>query len=231
MHLSCRFCAHCYTCTGLHAISPRSQGSFFFLALCLLVAYIWFITKYPDAMRRWVSTSSILISHFQTVGIIANLRIDWPPSVVVVTSVINFNMLDVSLYRPECLLLHTSASPFFIFTIAACGIVLVLMVGMSSFTVVVKTCGKLCVSKRTRDAIVDSVEFAQSIVFSLQLTTTWTVIMSLLNTINTDETFGPIGGLCAGLARVGQHGPGWVRMGQDGPGLVRIGSSHNRVVS
>ena len=110
-----------------------------------------------------------MISHFQTVGIVGNLKVDWPPSVVALTSVMNFNMLDFSLVRPECLLVDVKgASPFFIFTIAACGLVLILLTVLNVMTLTLKF-GCRCLSKSALADVVDSLEFAQSIFFSLQL--------------------------------------------------------------
>ena len=46
-----------------------------------LVAYVYFISRYPRALRRWVSSVSIVVTHIQTLSIISQvfrLRINPP---------------------------------------------------------------------------------------------------------------------------------------------------------
>ena len=52
-----------------------------------------------------MSTVSIFISHLQTIGIIGNLMLEWPDSVVWVTAALSGNVLELNFVRPECLLL------------------------------------------------------------------------------------------------------------------------------
>ena len=171
------------------------MSALFTFTVFALGFYIWLINKYPSSLKRWVSTSSILINHVQTIAIVGNLRLDWPQSVIAVTGALSFNVLNVSIIRPECLLINTSASPFFIFTIASCGFVIFVLAVLFLMIFVAKLAAR-CVDEARANAWVDSGEFARSVVFSLQLTTTWSMIASLIATIDADEVFGPIGAVC-----------------------------------
>ena len=59
-----------------------------------------------DELRKWVSTSSIMINHVQTVSILALLKLHWPPSVEAATSFFSIDVSDWAASRPECLVQH-----------------------------------------------------------------------------------------------------------------------------
>ena len=68
-----------------------------------LAVYVWFIQTHPESLTKVISTVSILISHVQTLSIIMNLRLSWPPSAEAVTSAMVVNVFELETLRPECL--------------------------------------------------------------------------------------------------------------------------------
>ena len=50
-------------------------------ALGALGAFSWAAVRRQGAGRRWGSTCVLIISHFQTLGLLARLNLDWPPAV------------------------------------------------------------------------------------------------------------------------------------------------------
>lgn len=44
-----------------------------------LVAYVYFISRYPRALRRWVSSVSIVVTHIQTLSIISQAFVSESP--------------------------------------------------------------------------------------------------------------------------------------------------------
>ena len=80
------------------------------LALCalmlafaaMLISYAIMMLKYPSALKRWVSTFSIIICHLQTVSIVSSLRLAWPQSAEKVFAVLIVNGFNLDAARPEC---------------------------------------------------------------------------------------------------------------------------------
>ena len=60
-----------------------------------LGAYAYLINKYPNSLKAWVSTASILVTHLQTTAIVAQLRLAWPQSVETATSFLVVNGLNL----------------------------------------------------------------------------------------------------------------------------------------
>ena len=69
----------------------------------LLVSYAFFMLKHPSALKRWVSTFSIVICHLQTISILSSLRLAWPQSAEAVFSALVVNGINLDAARPECL--------------------------------------------------------------------------------------------------------------------------------
>jgi hypothetical protein len=61
-------------------------------------------------MRKWVTTLSIFIAHAQTVSILGNLALEWPPPVQSFTRVVALSFVDTPFVRAECL--ATGANAF-----------------------------------------------------------------------------------------------------------------------
>ena len=83
--------------------SPLSSLISSILSSVLSSTDVWFIQTHPESLTKVISTVSILISHVQTLSIIMNLRLSWPPSAEAVTSAMVVNVLELETLRPECL--------------------------------------------------------------------------------------------------------------------------------
>ena len=55
----------------------------------LLAAYVAVLKRYPEAITKWVSTFSLMFGHVQTLAVIANLQLEWPPQVKAVTGLMS----------------------------------------------------------------------------------------------------------------------------------------------
>lgn len=131
----------------------------------------------------------------QTLGIIGNLAIKWPPAVIWITTTLSGNVLDLNFVRPECLLIDVEVSPYFAFTIGACSVVLGITVVIVLVKGLIRFLAPFCFSKDAVGKAIDTVEFVQSIIFSGELTPTWQVSYMLVSTSNTGEFSGTIGGV------------------------------------
>ena len=83
-------------------ICPKSMGGpialvvgFALAALAVVAAYVVVIVRSPGALRRWVSTLTILVNHALTVGIIGSLQLSWPVSVQHIIAFLGLNMLHL----------------------------------------------------------------------------------------------------------------------------------------
>lgn len=72
------------------------------IACAVLGAYVMLISgRYAEAMNRWVSTLSLFFAHLQTVAVIGNLALDWPPRVKAITGAVSLSIVSASFLRPE----------------------------------------------------------------------------------------------------------------------------------
>ena len=63
------------------------------------------------AIKRWIATAAIMVNHVQTVSILGNLRLEFPPAVEVITSGAGLDILEmIGSVRPECLLVDTGSA-------------------------------------------------------------------------------------------------------------------------
>lgn len=164
----------CVACRNL--IGPIALlGAFFLFGLMFMMLYVFLVQRYgKDFLTRWVSTVGIYLNHIQTVSIIGNLALDWPPAVIWITSTLSGNMLDLGFVRPECLFKDIEdVSPYFIFTIGSCLVMLAMLTACRIVKVLIEWFGPLCVDSKRVGGWVDTVEFVHTIVFSGQLTPTW----------------------------------------------------------
>ena len=185
----------CVECGDI--VGPLVLLSAMFLLMFIgIFVYVWLIATYgQDFLRRWVSTVAILLNHVQTVGIIGNLTIDWPPSVIWITTAVSGNFLDLSFVRPECLLQGAldEASPYYVFTLGACGVILVTFVTLLLTEYSIRYVFAHCLSRTHASKAVDSVIFFNSIIYSTQLTPTWQITVQLFTTGFSGEDIGYIG--------------------------------------
>ena len=92
---------------------------------------MFFIRKYRPHLKRWVSTVSIFFTHMQTIGIVGNLKLVWPPPVEAVTSYATLSVFEsTETIRPECLLKEfAELSAFLIFSIGMAALILAVLFG------------------------------------------------------------------------------------------------------
>ena len=60
-----------------------------FVFCSLGAVYVAVLKRYPDLLTKWVSTFTIFFGHIQTVAIISNLKLSWPPRVQAATGLIS----------------------------------------------------------------------------------------------------------------------------------------------
>ena len=75
------------------------------LLVCFLIAislYIRLMLRNPDAVKKWVSTTVIVIGHTQTLSLIGLLKLGWPKRVEVVTDAIALDLVNLGGTKPEC---------------------------------------------------------------------------------------------------------------------------------
>ena len=74
------------------------------LSVALLCGYVWLVTRHPSAMRKGISTASLVFTHLVTLTlIVGNLQLVWPPSVKAMVEISSLNFLSMQmLVRPEC---------------------------------------------------------------------------------------------------------------------------------
>ena len=70
----------------------------------LVCFYVWLVTRHPSAMRKGISTASLVFTHLVTLTlIVGNLQLVWPPSVQAMVEISSFDFLSMKmLVRPEC---------------------------------------------------------------------------------------------------------------------------------
>ena len=187
----------CVACRDL--VGPIVLMAACFILLFLAIAgYVYMISRYgQDFLKRWVSTVGIMLNHIQTVGIIGNLSIQWPPAVIWITTTLSGNIFDLSFVRPECLLVTVDVSPFYMFTLGACGLILFILFIFSCIKMVIVVGLSRCVSRESASKMVDSVEFLQSIIFSTQLVPTWQIGAQLMVTAFSGDLTATLGGVMA----------------------------------
>ena len=94
----------CTQCSdGDRATSVLAVLTLVVSVVALLAFYICLVRRYQNSMRAGVTTVSILVAHVQTIAIVGNLRLHWPPSVEQFTEVVSLSFVDASYLRPECL--------------------------------------------------------------------------------------------------------------------------------
>ena len=57
--------------------------------------------KHAQYMDKWVSTLSIFFTHLQTIAVLGNLRLVWPPSAKAVTGVLSLSVTGLTVIEPE----------------------------------------------------------------------------------------------------------------------------------
>ena len=99
--------------------------------MVMLFVCIALIRKYRlTRLKRWVSTVAIIATHFQTVSIVGNLHLRWPPPVEAVTELATLSVFEnTQIFRPECLVEDRGISTFYLFSILVAGGILFVLLG------------------------------------------------------------------------------------------------------
>ena len=103
--------------------------------------YIFLIRKYRHHLKKWVSTVAIFFTHLQTIGIVGNLKLHWPPPVEATMAWATFSVFEnTETLRPECLVKDLyGVSPFFLFSIMMAAAIAMVMIGAVSLSFVVSS--------------------------------------------------------------------------------------------
>ena len=162
-------------------------GLGFALFVSGLAAYIWLIHKYPSALSKGVSTASIIIHHLQTVRILGLLQLHWPRSMELATAHFSIDFLDWGSTRPECLasgldVKEEVGGTVLLYSLVRVLILFLLLHGVSFVQWLLKTAGWCLSWRHERVALlVDRLEMFETIVFSLQLTTSLRICLNLID--------------------------------------------------
>ena len=108
--------------------------------------YIFLIRKYRHHLKKWVSTVAIFFTHLQTIGIVGNLKLHWPPPVEATMAWATFSVFEnTETLRPECLVKDLAGvSPFFLFSIMMAAAIAMVMIGAVSLSFVVSSLRRAC---------------------------------------------------------------------------------------
>ena len=92
----------CTECQGAWR-SIAALVAVFVLFLAALAGYAWMLHKHQGFTTQGMASASVIMTHLQTMSIVAKLRLAWPPSTEVVMTTFSAGFsLDGT--RPECLL-------------------------------------------------------------------------------------------------------------------------------
>ena len=100
----------------------------------------------PHHLKKWVSTVAIFFTHLQTIGIVGNLKLHWPPPVEATMAWATFSVFEnTETLRPECLVKDLyGVSPFFLFSIMMAAAIAMVMIGAVSLSFVVSSLRRAC---------------------------------------------------------------------------------------
>ena len=131
-----------------------------FVGIVALAAFVRFIVRNPTALKRWVSTAAILFNHAQTASIIASMRLDWPRSLLAITSTLKLDLL--MLPSASCLVGEGDGTSFGLYATSAASVMLLVLLAP-----ILARHAALC---RRRLDIADSAELVLSLIYSLLFT-------------------------------------------------------------
>jgi hypothetical protein len=132
----------CHRCDGTLTFTLILGVILFVLFVLMLAGYIFLVRKLPN-MRLWVSTSAIVIYHSTIVSMLGRLALAWPPSVDTFTQTFTVDFVGFNLVRPECFIVSLGVDAFFAYTILRLSILLILLLGTSFLTTLMRV-GKQC---------------------------------------------------------------------------------------
>ena len=140
--------------------------------LAVVTAYVVVIVRFPSALKRWASTLTILSNHMQSIALIGGLDLAWPASSQLVMSALSLDMLQVP--EAACLVGADAISPFWLYAIGYCLVVLAFLVFLPLWRLVAEHRGQV--------HLADHLEFVLTIIYSVQLPMSWRLVASVLLT-------------------------------------------------
>ena len=127
-------------------------------------------------MKTWVSTVSIFIGHLQTIAILSNLRLQWPPSVREISSIFSLSLVGQSMLRPECFV-SSDVNLYFILALCEVSIILVILGSLTAAAYSHKLSGKR----------VDSLWLIISVLIGVLFATSWKLCLALFRLAGTES--------------------------------------------
>ena len=183
----------CVGCSTSVSVTVAVMVGLLLLFVACLVGYIRLISRYPDALRKGVSTASLLIGHMQTVSILTSLRLSWPTSVLEAQRWAFFpvDFLDLGATRPECVF----GSVFYTFQIGRVWSVIVLLLSVPLVQSLLKHKHRrvpthehmVCCGKMVTERTWDSFELAETIVFQIQFFVMLRAILGLIDSLGSND--------------------------------------------
>ena len=119
----------CEECPDSAVASIIALSSTVGAAFLLLLGYVYIVARHPEALRRWVSTLTILVNHAQTVSILSGLGLEYPETVRYTMALMSLEALSVP--DTSCLLAELEISPFWAYALSFCGTVFVALLTLS----------------------------------------------------------------------------------------------------
>ena len=157
-------------------VCDNQTASLIVVGVCILVgiialaAFVRFVVRNPWALKRLVSTAAILFNHAQTASIVASMRLEWPRSLIAITSALKLDLL--MLPSASCLVGGGDESAFDYHALCASSAMLVSLLAPLLVKYVALCCRRL--------AIADTAELVLSLIYSLLFTFAWSLVLELV---------------------------------------------------
>ena len=169
------------------------------------------ILRHPEAIKRWVATTTIFVQHAQTLSIIGLLRLGWPASAEAVTGTLGFDLVNLGGTRPECFFqamsgeeksnLEGMGGSFFVITVARMLLVSAFLVSITLVQMLWKRLARRRTHKSTRgEKENDTLEFIETVVFGMQITMSARASLQMMGSWGSGGWVGQMGGWVALLA-------------------------------
>ena len=159
-----RQCSFCSEATIGQAVMLIISASLGFLAIG--AAYIVILLRYPQALKSWASSITILICHMQTISIIGSIGLPMPVSVQAIMSALGLDFIQMP--SMGCLPHYGGVFAFWLYVLSASGVML--------FFLVVLVLLRWSAARYGRPSLADKLEFALSAAFSFQLVLAWRIV-------------------------------------------------------
>ena len=172
--------------------------------LVFLAGYAWLVQRHPEMIQGGWGTFAIFLQHTQTVSIMGQLRLQWPPTILAVLEGLGFSIFSIEIGRPECLLGEVDeglGGPFYMISMIKFILLLFTFAALWAWARLLATRGRCCPrdshqqrtqqrkrQKRSEQAV-DQLEMVESIIFSCQIILAWKLIFRFLVT---PEDGGPV---------------------------------------